>query len=57
MQQHTRLTAYEVSATTTAHEIEKLRHENTILRSGKHPPSELDRELQEVYHNLSDTEH
>jgi hypothetical protein len=57
MQQHTHLTAYEVSATATAHEIEKLRHENAILRSGTHPPSELDRELQEVYHHLSDTEH
>jgi hypothetical protein len=49
------LMAYEESATT--HEIERLRHENTILRSGAHPPSEQDRELQEVYHHFSDTEH
>jgi hypothetical protein len=52
-----RLTAYEESATATAHEIERLRHENAILHNGKHPPSEQDRELQEVYHRLSDVEH
>jgi hypothetical protein len=51
------LTAYEESATTTAHEIERLRHENAILRSGAWPPSELDRELQEVYRRLSDVKH
>jgi hypothetical protein len=57
MQQRTRLTAYEESATTTAREIERLRHENAILHSGAHPPSEQDRELQEVFCHLSDTEH
>jgi hypothetical protein len=51
------LTAYEESATATAHEIEKLRHENAILRSGACSPSELDHELQEVYYRLSDVEH
>jgi hypothetical protein len=56
-QQRTRLTAYEESATTTAREIEMLRHENAILPSGARPPSEMDRELQEVYRRLSDTEH
>jgi hypothetical protein len=57
MQQRTCLTAYEESATTTAHEIERLRHENAILCSSAHPPSEQDRELQEDYHRLSDTKH
>jgi hypothetical protein len=31
--QRTHLTAYEESSTTTAHEIERLRHENAILCS------------------------
>jgi hypothetical protein len=57
MQQHTHLTMYEESATATTREIERLRHENAILRNGARPPSELDHELQEVYHHLSDTEH
>jgi hypothetical protein len=57
MQQRTRLTVYKESATTTAHDIERLRHENAILRSGARPPSEQDRELQEVYHHLSNAEH
>jgi hypothetical protein len=38
MQQHTRLTVYKESATTTTQEIERLRHENAILRSGARPP-------------------
>jgi hypothetical protein len=57
MQQRTRLTAYKESATATTHEIERLRHENVILCSGAHPPSKQDRELQEVYRRLSNTEH
>jgi hypothetical protein len=44
-------------STTTTHEIERLRHENAILYSGAHPPSEQDRELQEVYRRLSNAEH
>jgi hypothetical protein len=48
---------YEESATTAAREIERLCHENAILRSGAQPPSEMDHELQEVYHSLSDAEH
>jgi hypothetical protein len=56
-QQHACLMAYEESATATACKIERLRHENAILRSGAWPPSELDRELQEVYRRLSDVEH
>jgi hypothetical protein len=57
MQQRTRLTAYKESATTAACEVERLRHENVILRSGAHLPSEQDCELQEVYHRLSSAEH
>jgi hypothetical protein len=57
IQHCTRLTAYEESATATAREIGGLRHENAILCSGACPPLEQDRELQEVYHCLSDAEH
>jgi hypothetical protein len=48
---------YEESTATTARKIERLRHENAILRSGARPPLEQDHELQEVYCRLSDTEH
>jgi hypothetical protein len=57
MQQHTRLTAYKESATAAACEVERLRHENAILRSGARPPLEQNRELQEVYRHLSNAEH
>jgi uncharacterized protein (DUF3084 family) len=57
MQQCTHLTAYKESATAATCEIERLRHENAILRSGVRPLSEQDRELQEVYHCLSNAEH
>jgi hypothetical protein len=57
MQQRMRLTAYKESATVATHEIERLRHENAILRSGARPLSEQDQELQEVYHRLSNAEH
>jgi hypothetical protein len=57
MQQRMLLTAYKESATTATREIERLRHENAILRSGAHPLSEQDRELQEVYRHLSNAEH
>jgi hypothetical protein len=57
MQQRTCLMAYKVSATTATREIERLRHENAILRSGPRPPSEQDCELQEVYRRLSNAEH
>jgi hypothetical protein len=57
MQQHMCLMAYEESATTTTRDIERLRHENAILRSSAHPPSEQDHELQEVYHHLGDAKH
>jgi predicted RNase H-like nuclease (RuvC/YqgF family) len=57
MQQRTRLMAYKESATAATGEIERLRHENAILRSGVHPPSEQDCELKEVYHRFSNAEH
>jgi hypothetical protein len=57
MQQHTRLMAYKESATASTREIERLRHENAILHSGACPPSEKDRELQEVYCRHSNAEH
>jgi hypothetical protein len=53
-QQSRRLTTYEQGA--TAREIERLRHENVIPCSDARPPLELDRELQEGCHHLSDTE-
>jgi predicted RNase H-like nuclease (RuvC/YqgF family) len=52
-----RLMTYKESATTATREIERLRHENAILCSSACPLSEQDRELQEVYRRLSNTEH
>jgi predicted RNase H-like nuclease (RuvC/YqgF family) len=57
MQQRTRLMAYKESVTVAIGEIERLRHENAILHSGVHPPSDQDRELKEVYRRLGNTEH
>jgi hypothetical protein len=57
MQQRMRLTAYKENATAATREIERLRHENAILRSGTRPLSEQDRELHEVYRRLSNAEH
>jgi hypothetical protein len=57
MQQRTRLMAYKESATAATGEIERLRHENAILHSGVHPPSEQDCELKEVYRRFSNAEH
>jgi hypothetical protein len=37
LQQHMRLTAYEEQATTTSRELERLRHETAVLRSGTLP--------------------
>jgi hypothetical protein len=42
VQQRMHLTAYKESATATTREIERLRHENAILRNGARPPSEHD---------------
>jgi hypothetical protein len=49
--------AYKESATAATREIERLRYENVILHSSACPPLEQDRELQEVYHRLSNTDH
>jgi hypothetical protein len=57
MQQRMCLTAYKEIATAATREIERLRHESAILRSGARPPSEQDCELQEVYRCLSNAEH
>jgi hypothetical protein len=56
MQQRMRLMMYKESATTFTREIERLRHENAILRSSARPLSEQDRELQQVYRRLSNAE-
>jgi chromosome segregation ATPase len=57
MRPRMRLTACKESATAATREIERLRHENTILHSGARPLSEQDHELQEVYRHLSNVEH
>jgi hypothetical protein len=44
--------AYEDHATATSRELERLRHENAVLRSSALPLSEQDRELQVAYHHL-----
>jgi hypothetical protein len=48
---------YKESATAATCEIERLRHENAILRSSAHPPSEQDHKLKEVYRRLGNAEH
>jgi hypothetical protein len=45
MQQRTCLTAYKENSTVATREIERLRHENAILRSGARPLSEQDHQL------------
>jgi hypothetical protein len=57
MQQGTRHTAYKDSATAATLEIERLRHENAILRCGACPSSQQDRELKVVYRRLGNAEH
>jgi hypothetical protein len=57
MQQCMRLIAYEEHKTATSRELERLRHENAILRSGVCPPSEHDCKLQVAYRLLSEAEH
>jgi hypothetical protein len=57
MQQCMRLTAYEEHTAATSHELERLRHENTILHNSVCLPSEQDRELHAVYCRLSEAEH
>jgi hypothetical protein len=57
MQQRMRLTAYKEHTAATSHKLERLRHENAILRNGACPPSEQDRELQVAYRRHSEAEH
>jgi hypothetical protein len=57
MQQRTCLTAYKESATAATHKIEGMRQENAILYSSARPPSDQDRELQEVYRCLTNAKH
>jgi hypothetical protein len=57
MQQCMRLIAYEEHKTATSRELERLRHENAILRSGVCPPLEHDCKLQVAYRLLSEAEH
>jgi hypothetical protein len=52
-----RLIAYEEHTAATSRELERLRHENDIIRSGARPPSEQDHELQVTYRQLSEDEH
>jgi hypothetical protein len=57
MQQHMHLTTYKESAIAGTDEIERLRHENAMIRSGARPLLKQDRELQEAYRRLSNAEH
>jgi hypothetical protein len=50
------MTAYEEHATTTSHELERLRHDNAVHNTAI-PPSELDCELKFTYRHLSEAEH
>jgi hypothetical protein len=56
MQQRMRLMAYEEHTAATSREFERLRHENVILCSAAHLPSEQDRELQVAYRQLGEAE-
>jgi hypothetical protein len=49
MQHRMHLTAYKEHTTATSRELERLMHENAVLRSGALPPSEQDHELQVAY--------
>jgi hypothetical protein len=57
MQQRMHLRAYEEHTAAPLRELERLRHENAVLCSSVHPPSEQDHELQVAYHRLSEAEH
>ena len=52
-----RMNAYEEQATFLSHELERLRHENAILRRGALQSSDKDLELQVAYRRLSEAEH
>jgi hypothetical protein len=57
VQQRMLLTAHEEHTTATSSELERLRHENVILRSSALSPIEQDREMQVAYRHLSEAEH
>jgi hypothetical protein len=57
MQQCMRLKANKEHTAATSHKLERLRHENAVLRNGAHPPSEQDCELQVTYCRHSEAEH
>jgi hypothetical protein len=57
MLQRVRQTPHEEHTTATSCELERLRHENAVLRSGVHPPSKQDREQQVAYRRFSEVEH
>jgi hypothetical protein len=57
IQQCTCLTAYKESATAATYKIERLRHDNDILRNDARPLLEQDHKLQEVYRRLSNIKH
>jgi hypothetical protein len=57
MQQLMRLMAYEEHTAATSRELERLRHEDVVLRSIVCPPSEQDCELEVAYRQLSEAEH
>jgi cell division protein FtsB len=57
MQQRMRLAAYDEHNAAISHELEKLKHENALLRNGTFPPSDQDRELNVMYCRLSEAKH
>jgi hypothetical protein len=57
VEQRMRLNAYEEQATFTSRELERLRHENAILRRGTLQSSDKDLELQVAYCRLGEAVH
>jgi hypothetical protein len=57
MQQRMRLTTYEEHSTATSCMLERLMHENAVLRSGTLSPLEQDCELEVAYHHLGEAKH
>jgi hypothetical protein len=57
MQQRMRLAAYDEHNAAISHELEKLKHENALLRNGTFPPSDQDCELNVMYCRLSEAKH
>jgi cell division protein FtsB len=57
MQQRMRLTLYDEQNTAISRELEQLKQENALLRSGTRPSSDQDHELKVTYRRLSEVEH